>query len=162
MTLAMNIRLADYTNTVDQVALLTLLDMYACDPMGGSEPLSESVRAGLCDALQVAPGAHSWIAWVQDQPVGLLNAFVGFSTFKAKPLLNIHDLAVQPVWRGRGVGRALLNVAQERAERLGCCKLTLEVLSGNHLARRTYEAFGFENYILDPDVGDARLMQKLL
>lgn len=162
MTLAMNIRLANYTNAVDQAALLTLLDMYARDPMGGGEPLSESVRAGLCEALHVTPGAHSWIAWVQEQPVGLLNAFIGFSTFKAKPLLNIHDLAVQPDWRGRGVGRALLNVAQERAEALGCCKLTLEVLCGNHSARRTYEAFGFENYVLNPEVGDARLMQKPL
>jgi ribosomal protein S18 acetylase RimI-like enzyme len=94
--------------------------------------------------------------------VGLLNAFLGFSTFKAKPLMNIHDIAVQPQWRGQGVGRALLQAIQTHAQRLGCCKLTLEVLSGNHQAQRSYRAFGFEDYALDPAAGVAGLMQKWL
>lgn len=162
MTLAIEIRLADYANPTDQAALLDLLDMYARDPMGGSKPLPESVRARLCDALLNTPGAFSWLAVVQGQPVGLLNAFMGFSTFKALPLLNIHDLAVQPAWRGRGVGRALLRVAEEKARAIGCCKVTLEVLRGNHLALSAYKVFGFESYILDPRLGDAQLMQKSL
>ena len=37
-----------------------------------------------------------------DKPVGLATTFEGFSTFAAKPLINIHDIAVLPDYRGRG------------------------------------------------------------
>jgi len=156
------IRTADYTNPTDREALLTLLDAYARDPMGGNQPLPDEVKARLCDALAAFNGARSWLAWQGKRPVGLLNAFLGFSTFKATPLLNIHDLVVDSAWRGQGIGRALLAQAQQEAERLGCCKLTLEVLSGNQRAQRVYAFFGFEHYVLDPQAGRANLMQKWL
>ncbi len=160
--MAYEIRAAQYTNPVDREALLALLDTYACDPMGGGEPLSEAVKARLCDALGEMTGARTWLAWQDDQPIGLLNAFLGFSTFKAAPLLNIHDLMVESAWRGQGVGRALLAQAQREAERMGCCKLTLEVLSGNRRAKQVYALFGFEPYVLGPQAGQATLMQKWL
>ena len=34
--------------------------------------------------------------------VGLALCFVGFSSFKARPLINIHDIAVRPEVRGQG------------------------------------------------------------
>jgi GNAT superfamily N-acetyltransferase len=162
MTLAYEIRAADYANLADRQALLALLDAYACDPMGGAQPLSEAVKTRLCDALGAFNGARSWLAWHGSQPVGLLNAFLGFSTFKAAPLLNIHDLVVQPAWHGQGIGRALLAQAEHEAKAMGCCKLTLEVLSGNQRAQRAYAFFGFEHYVLDPQAGQAGLMQKWL
>ncbi len=78
MTLAYEIRAADYANLADRQALLALLDAYACDPMGGAQPLSEAVKTRLCDALGAFNGARSWLAWHGSQPVGLLNAFWGF------------------------------------------------------------------------------------
>jgi len=42
----------------------------------------------------------------------------------------------------------------------GCCKLTLEVLTGNLVALRSYERFGFAPYALDPAAGQASFMQK--
>ena len=159
---AHDIRIVDYTNTTDREALLALLDAYACDPMGGGQPLPDEVKARLCDALGAFNGARSWLAWHGRQPVGLLHGFLGFSTFKAAPLLNIHDLVVDAAWRSQGIGRALLSQAQQEAERLGCCKLTLEVLSGNQRAQRAYAFFGFEHYVLDPQAGRANLMQKWL
>ncbi|NBQ06516.1 MAG: radical SAM protein [Betaproteobacteria bacterium] len=52
------------------------------------------------------PGAASFIAWLDGQPIGLINCFEGYSTFKAKPLLNVHDIAVLDGYRGQGVGQA--------------------------------------------------------
>jgi ribosomal protein S18 acetylase RimI-like enzyme len=112
--------------------------------------------------LVAFPGAVSLLATVDGKPVGLLNAFLGFSTFKARPLMNVHDIAVMPQWRAQGVGQALLQAIEAHAQSLGCCKLTLEVLSGNAPAQRTYRAFGFEDYALDPQAGVAGLMQKWL
>jgi hypothetical protein len=45
---------------------------------------------------------------------------------------------------------------------LGCCKLTLEVLSGNTTAQTSYQRFGFAQYQLDPAAGQALFMQKWL
>jgi len=95
-------------------------------------------------------------------PVGLINCFEGYSTFKAQPLLNVHDIVVHPRHRGQGIGQALLAAAQQLAIERGCCKLTLEVLSGNTVAMKSYDRFGFAHYQLDPEAGHAVLMQKWL
>ena len=124
----------DYHSPQHRAALVMLLNAYAEDPMGGGEALSPEVKASLCDALAQRPTAASFIAWLDDAPVGLVNCLEGFSTFKAKPLMNIHDIAVLPGHRGAGIGQALLAAAQEHAQQRGCCKLTLEVLTGNTLS----------------------------
>ena len=159
---ALHVRRADYTGATDRAALVDLLNAYAIDPMGGGQPLALDVRASLCDRLAQVPHAISFIAWLGDEAVGLINCFEGFSTFKARPLLNVHDLVVLPAHRARGVGQALLAAAQKHARERGCCKLTLEVLSGNARALRSYERFGFAPYVLDPREGQALLMQKWL
>ena len=152
----------DYHNVEHRHALVMLLDAYARDPMGGGEGLAEDVKARLCDDLAARPDAASFIAWRDGQPVGLVNCIEGYSTFKARPLMNIHDIAVLPGQRGQGVGQALLQAAQDHACACGCCKLTLEVLTGNSVALRSYERFGFAPYALDPAAGQASFMQKWL
>ena len=112
--------------------------------------------------LAYGAGAASFIAWLEDQPIGLINCFEGYSTFKAQPLMNIHDIAVLPGHRGAGVGQALLAAAEQHAKDRGCCKLTLEVLTGNTRALKSYLGFGFEPYALDPAAGQASFMQKWL
>jgi len=150
----------DYHNVEHRHALVMLLDAYARDPMGGGEGLAEDVKARLCDDLAARPDAASFIAWRDGQPVGLVNCIEGYSTFKARPLMNIHDIAVLPGHRGQGVGQSLLQAAQDHARARGCCKLTLEVLTGNLVALRSYERFGFAPYALDPAAGQASFMQK--
>ncbi|MDO5291098.1 MAG: GNAT family N-acetyltransferase [Pseudomonadota bacterium] len=165
MTATLTIRRTDYRADTDRAALLMLLDSYARDPIGGGQPLSADTRARLCDDLAAHPLAASFIAWAGDageQPVGLVNTFEGYSTFKARPLLNVHDIAVLPDWRGRGVGQALLAACEQHARQRGCCKLTLEVLTGNTRALKSYTRFGFAPYTLDPADGQALMMQKWL
>ena len=159
---AVQVRRADYRAPIDRKALIALLDAYAQDPMGGGTPLPADVRARLCEDLAARPLAASFIAWLGDEPVGLVNTFEGYSTFKACPLLNVHDIAVLPAHRARGVGQALLAACEAHARERGCCKLTLEVLSGNARALRSYERFGFAPYALDPAAGQALLLQKWL
>ena len=156
------VRRVDYRVPADRAALVALLDAYARDPMGGGTPLADDVKARLCDELAALPSAASFIAWIGDEAVGLVNTFEGYSTFKARPLLNVHDIAVLPAQRGRGVGQALLAACEAHARERGCCKLTLEVLSGNQRALRSYQRFGFAPYVLDPAEGHALLMQKWL
>jgi ribosomal protein S18 acetylase RimI-like enzyme len=56
----------------------------------------------------------------------------------------------------------LLAAAEQHAKSRNCCKLTLEVLTGNARALKSYVGFGFEPYALDPAAGQASFMQKWL
>lgn len=155
-------RPVDYSDPVQGQLLVELLDAYAQDRMGGAEPLPVSTRTHLVARLNATPGAFSLIAYVDDVAAGLINCFTGFSTFKCKPLINIHDLAVLPQFRAQGVGQALLSAVEQIAREQDCCKLTLEVLQGNLPARKAYEKFGFAGYELDPEMGKAEMWQKFL
>ena len=159
---SLQVKRVDYLNALDAKALVFLLDAYAQDPMGGGKALQTEASARLCSDLSRIAGAASFIAWQDGQAIGLINCFEGYSTFKAKPLLNVHDIAVLASHRGQGVGQALLQAAEAHALSRGCCKLTLEVLSGNAPAMASYKRFGFEQYELDPAAGQAQFMQKWL
>jgi GNAT superfamily N-acetyltransferase len=140
---------ADLADAAQARAVVDLIDSYARDPMGGTRPLPAAVRAAMIPGLQQFPGTLVFLAWNDVRPVGVAVCFKGFSTFAAKPLVNVHDLAVLPAWRGRGVGRQLLRAVADWARRHGCCKLTLEVLDHNVRARGLYESEGFRA----PDMG---------
>lgn len=152
----------DFSRPAHRAAFLDLLEHYACDPMGGGGGLSEEARRHLVERLTARPDFVSRLAFAGEEAVGLVNCFEGFSTFAARPLLNIHDLVVRADWRGRGIGRALLAAAEDAACQRGCCKLTLEVLAGNRAARAAYRAFGFAAYELDPRAGAALFLEKKL
>ncbi|MBU7578901.1 MAG: GNAT family N-acetyltransferase [Porphyrobacter sp.] len=157
----LTITLADCRDARDASDVVSLLDAYARDPMGGGEPLAEAVKARLPGDLAANPFAFSLIARIDDEAVGLANCFMGYSTFAAAPLVNIHDLAVRPEARGKGVGKALLAAIEAEALKRGACKVTLEVLSGNP-ARRLYAREGYGDYQLDPETGHALFWQKRL
>ena len=155
----------DYADPLHARALVGLLDAYAHDPMGGGKGLSDYAKTHVVAGLASRPQAFSVLGFAQDAgqtPVGLVNCIEGFSTFAAKPLVNIHDVIVLPDWRGRGVAGAMLEAVLQIARDRGACKLTLEVLSGNQKALRTYAKLGFDAYQLDPEAGMAQFLQKWL
>jgi ribosomal protein S18 acetylase RimI-like enzyme len=94
-------------------------------------------------ALRRVPDHLVLLAFDGEAAVGLAIGFQGFSSFLARPLLNIHDLTVLPSHRGRGVATALLAAIELEARRRDCCKLTLEVREDNPRAEALYRALGF-------------------
>src|SRR4051812_49605519 len=93
--------------------------------MGDGKPLSDEARNQLLPGLRQHPTTLILLAYNLDHPVGIAVCFGGFSTFAAKPLINIHDLAVLPEYRGRGIGRRLLEAVERKNPGLGCCQVNL-------------------------------------
>lgn len=153
---------ADYQNKDHASQIVTLLDHYARDSMGGGEPLKEHVKNNLINQLAEFPTAFTLLALVDEQPVGIANCFFGFSTFYGQKLINIHDLAVEKAFRGQGISQALLNKIEDIAKQHQCCKITLEVLSNNYPAKAAYQKFGFTDYQLSDNAGNALFWQKIL
>jgi GNAT superfamily N-acetyltransferase len=156
------ISLADFSHPEDAKALRQLMQEYACDPMGGGKALNDDVLEVLPEKLRANEKAYTVIAWMDNEPVGLVNSFEGFSTFKAKPLVNIHDVIVTKSLRGQGIAQKMLEAVEQEAIKRGCCKLTLEVLEGNKRAQQVYLDFGFAGYELDPSCGQAVFWEKQL
>lgn len=133
----------DLSDSKHVEALLFSTDQYARDAMGISRPLSVDVKEVLVDELKKFPGYIGFLAFVDGRPAGVANCVYSFSTFKAKKVINIHDLAVNPQYRGKGIGDALLAAVEGKGARENCCKVTLEVREDNR-ARNLYERFGFK------------------
>jgi len=137
------IREADLRDPAESRALVEIIDCYAREPGGQNAPLSAFARAALAPGLRAHPAAFALLAWDGAAAVGAAVCVWGFSTFTGCPSLNVHDLAVLPDHRGRGVGRRLLEEIERRARARGSSKLTLEVHASNEGAMRLYRRFGF-------------------
>ena len=143
---------ADLSNSHHQAAILAMMDAYSRDPMGDGKPLSEFARQNLIDGLRNHPATLVFLVLAGTQARGIATCFGGFSTFAARPLLNISDFYIDPDFRGRGLGRSLLAAIEREARDKGCCKLTLEVQETNSRARSIYRQFGFAQAVYAADM----------
>ena len=75
--------------------------------------------------------------------LGFVQLFPSFSSLKAQRLWVLNDLFVAPEGRGKGVGRALMDRARRHAEETGACRLTLETMHDNHVAKALYQSLGY-------------------
>ena len=157
-----NIIKADLDNSTHQAAIVTLMDAYSKDPMGDAKPLSAFARENLIAGLQDHPTTQIFLVFDGQTPCGIATCFRGFSTFAAKPLLNISDFYLEPKLRGSGIGLQLLSAIEQEAISSGCCKLTLEVQQNNTVARSVYGKFGFAQavYSADADGGGSLYLVK--
>jgi ribosomal protein S18 acetylase RimI-like enzyme len=144
---------ADLSRAEHQNALVAMLDAYMRDPMEGGEPPSERIKRDLVPGLRAHPACYVFLAYRDGSPVGFSICFLGFSTFLARPLINIHDIFVDTSVRGRGIGGMLLERIETRARELNCCRITLEVREDNHVARGLYRKVGFDRVV----VGEKRI-----
>lgn len=159
---AVEILEADLDKSEHQHAVVRLVDAYSMDPMANGKPLPEDIRRALIPGLKAHPTTLIFLAFQGVDAIGIAVCFFGFSTFAARPLLNVHDLAVLPSCRGQGVGRRLLTAVEQKARQTGCCKLTLEVLQKNVIAMHIYESIGFTQLTYGKDAGGALFLAKAL
>ena len=88
------------------------------------------------------PYAEVIIADVDGASAGFALFFHNFSTFLAKPGIYLEDLFVRPEFRGRGIGRALLQQLAVLARERNCGRLEWAVLDWNTPAIGFYKKLG--------------------
>ena len=123
----LNLRFADETDVEIILRLIRGLADY--------ERLSHEVTADSATLHRflfgVRPAAEVVIAEVDGTPVGFALFFHSFSTFLGLPGIYIEDLYIEPAWRGKGIGRALLSYVARLAKERGCGRLEWAVLDWN-------------------------------
>ena len=88
------------------------------------------------------PAAEVIVAEVGGDPAGFALFFHNYSTFLAQRGLYLEDLFVKPAYRGRGVGRALLERLAAIAVDRQCGRFEWSVLDWNAPAIGFYKKLG--------------------
>jgi ribosomal protein S18 acetylase RimI-like enzyme len=97
---------------------------------GDDAELVENLLARDPDALLVAVAGEGIVGTV----------IAGWDGWRA----HLYRLAVDPRTRGRGVGRRLVQAAEERLRALGAIRFDAMVLSGNTLGEDAWRAMGYQ------------------
>ena len=88
------------------------------------------------------PYFECMIAECDGAPAGFAFYFFDYSTWLGKPGLYLEDIFVDPEFRGRGIGRALLERLAQVALERGCARMKWEVLDWNEPAIKFYRKMG--------------------
>ena len=110
-------------------------------------------------ALFGAPrSAHALMAFADDAAVGFALYFHNFSTFTGKRGVYLEDIFVEPEYRGRGIGSALLRRLAKIAKEQGCGRMEWSVLTWNQPSIDFYHRLGavtLEDWRIFRVTGDA-------
>lgn len=137
--------LCDFNNPTHCESLCNLLNMYMADPMGNYPQHDEKENKKFVEDMKKHPTSITLFIVSDNKAVGIINAFMNYSTFRLRPFINVHDVFVMPAYRGRGLSRRLISKIKEIARDNGCCKVTLEVRHDNIPAQRCYTSEGFKD-----------------
>jgi ribosomal protein S18 acetylase RimI-like enzyme len=86
---------------------------------------------------------RGWIAYSDQQVLGHLLCSCVFSFEHGGPTAAIDELYVVSAARGQGVGRLLVQTAEQEMRALGCVHIEMEVSARNVRAQRFYSLLGF-------------------
>jgi GNAT superfamily N-acetyltransferase len=98
----------------------------------------------LRDGFGEQPYYACLIAEEDGAPAGFAFYFFDYSTWLGRPGLYLEDIFVHPEFRGKGLGKALLQRVAAIAVEKGCARMKWEVLDWNQPAIDFYAAMGAE------------------
>jgi GNAT superfamily N-acetyltransferase len=139
---ANNLNLEVRPATVDDIPLL----LSFIHSMAAFEKLAVSAtEESLQDALFGAePAGRALLVFLDGQPVAYVTYFFTFATMVGKRGLWLDDLYIDPAYRGRGIGQALMAYLAEIALRNRCGRFEWMVLDWNEAAIAFYRRLGAE------------------
>ena len=82
------------------------------------------------------------LAFAGETPVGFALYFYNFSTFLGRKGIYLEDLFVDPNYRGKGYGKALLVSLAKQAVEEGCGRVEWSVLDWNEPSINFYKSLG--------------------
>jgi GNAT superfamily N-acetyltransferase len=99
----------------------------------------ESLRAAL---FGDAPAAQTLLGFVDDKPIAYATYFFTFATMVGKRGIWLDDLFIDPAFRGKGVGQALMAYLASIAVQNQCGRFEWMVLDWNEMAIDFYKSLG--------------------
>ena len=96
------------------------------------------------DGFGARPKFEPWLAyWGRErEPVGYMILVDLYSSFEARPTLYLEDLFVLPEYRGRGIGKVMMQRCIDLAWKRGCGRMEWTCLDWNIKAQKLYHKLG--------------------
>jgi ribosomal protein S18 acetylase RimI-like enzyme len=142
---AVQIRAAREDDRAFLLGLLPRLAEFPVPPWRTAAEIIAGEERTLAAALTHPPADADVLVAID--PEGRRLGFVYIETeidyFRGEPYTHIGILAVDRAGQGTGVGRALIEAAEEHARRRGDALVTLNVFEANTHARAVYERLGY-------------------
>ena len=110
-----------------------------------AEEIADGDRRALAGELDAPSDDNGlFVASLDRQPAGCLLMWTLEDYFSGTRHAHISVIAVTRAAEGRGVGRALMDYAEQWARERGHTRLTLSVFESNRRAQQLYERAGFQ------------------
>ena len=134
----------DDLETVTDLWVRLARDQRLHDSAVRADPNRETIRETLA-AYQVADGLL--VARLAGEIVGFASVTIERGSLELDSTRGLlSNIYVEPAFRGRGIGAALLTAAEEAAAERGADEVLLEVMAKNEAARRFYRREGYDEF----------------
>ena len=112
--------------------------------MDNTEGIDTGIALKTCEQLLNDASSHILVAAREETPVGFINFTVRQTILHRSPSALIDELIVAEEYRGKGVGKQLVQAAIDECRQLGCCEVEVSTEKTNLKAREFYKKCGFE------------------
>lgn len=138
--MGLTIRPATPADVKQILAFIRALAVYEREPDAVMATEEDLLRDGFGEN----PYYQCLMAEWDGDPAGFAFYFYDYSTWLGRPGIYLEDVFVDPPFRGRGIGKAMLQRLASIALEKGCARLKWQVLDWNTPAIEFYQALGGE------------------
>jgi GNAT superfamily N-acetyltransferase len=125
--------------------LPAVLQIYAQPAVDDGETLPADTAQALLQKFAAYPSYRLYVACLGSEVIGTFALLIMDNlAHLGRPSAIVEDLAVDPRFQRRGVGRRMIEFALAQARAAGCYKLTLSAAAHRREAHEFYESLGFE------------------
>ncbi|HUG29012.1 MAG TPA: GNAT family N-acetyltransferase [Candidatus Limnocylindria bacterium] len=124
------------------------IEEYARDiTVNGNTPAEAARAKAVMDMAEVLPdglatrGHHVFVLELAGEPVGRL--WLAEREIDGRQVIYVYDIEIDTAYRGRGLGRAAMELAETESRSRGFQRIELNVFGGNEIARRLYRSLGY-------------------
>jgi GNAT superfamily N-acetyltransferase len=125
--------------------LAAVLKIYGQPAVDNGDTLPEDAARALFQKFSAYPSYRLYVACLDSDVVGTFALLVMDNlAHLGRPSAIVEDVAVDPQFQRRGIGRQMIEFAMKQAKATGCYKLTLSAATHRREAHEFYESLGFD------------------
>lgn len=124
-----------------------ILKLYAHLGMDDGSILTLKEAKTIFNRMKTYPDYKLYIALANKEVIGTFALIIMDNLgHKGAPSGIVEDVVVHPEWRGKGVGKKMMQFAMEQCKERGCYKMALSSNIKREDAHRFYESLGFKKH----------------
>ena len=127
--------------------LETVLEIYTELEISNSPSLDLHGAERIFERMKRYPNYAIYVAELEGKVIGAFALLIMDNlAHLGAPSGVVEDVVVHPEWRGRGIGKAMMQFAMEQCAKAGCYKLTLSSNLKRESAHKFYKSLDFERH----------------